>query len=171
MAQVLLAVILQDSDWFELFGIGFFSDFRGEGGKAVVIVVVMVSVGTVPSPCFDNMPHVVAVIDLLPEVDRGSVVKAALKWSLAMRPCTTLVARLASRLLYFLFIVATRGRVALAALATVVPPVPGASSGVPTDQRSFTTALRPRGHVPSGRHWMLPIKLHERAQDQILQHL
>jgi hypothetical protein len=60
---------------------------------------------------------------------RGSVVKAGLGWSLALRPCIMLVARLASRLLYFLFSVATHGLVALAALATVVPLVLGASSG------------------------------------------
>jgi hypothetical protein len=40
-----------------------------------------------------------------------------------------LVAQLASRLLYFLFGVTTHGLVALVALATVVPSVPGASSG------------------------------------------
>jgi hypothetical protein len=74
-----------------------------------------------------------------------------------------LIERLASRLLYFLFSVATRGVVALVALATVVPPVPGASSGGATNERSFTLALRPRGQVLSGGHWMLPIELHERA--------
>jgi hypothetical protein len=46
-----------------------------------------------------------------------------------------LVARLASRLLYFLFIVATRERVALIVLAAVVPPVRWASSGGATNQR------------------------------------
>jgi hypothetical protein len=90
----------------------------------------MVPVGTVPSPCFDNMPRIMAIIDLLLEVNRGSIVKAGLEWSLALRPCTMLVARLMSRLLYFLFIVATRGRVALVALAAVVPPVPGPPPGV-----------------------------------------
>jgi hypothetical protein len=63
-----------------------------------------------------------------------------------------LVARLASRLLYFLFGVATRGLLALVALAIVVPLVPGASSGGAIDQRSVTMALKPRGQVPSGRH-------------------
>jgi hypothetical protein len=71
---------------------------------------------------------------------------------LALRPCVTLVARLASRLLYFLFGVAMRGLVALVALATIVPPCPDASSGGATDQRSVTMALRPRGQVLSGRH-------------------
>jgi hypothetical protein len=64
---------------------------------------------------------------------------------LALSPCNMLVARLASRLLYFLFIVATRRLVALVALVTVVPPVLGASSEGATDQRSFTMVLRPRG--------------------------
>jgi hypothetical protein len=82
---------------------------------------------------------------------------------LALRPCTMLVARLVSRLLYFLFIVAMRGRVAFVALATVVPPIPRASSGGVTDQRGFAMVLRPRGQISSGRHWMLPIELHERA--------
>jgi hypothetical protein len=129
----LLTIILGDSDWFKLLGIGFFNDVGGEGGEVVVVIVVVVLVHTVPSPCFDNTPRVAAVIDLLPEVDRGSVVKGGLEWSLALRPCTMLVARLASRLLYFLFIVATRGRVALVALGTVIPPVPEASSGDATD--------------------------------------
>jgi hypothetical protein len=30
-------------------------------------------------------------------------------------------------------------------------------------------ALRPRGLILSGRHWMLPIELHERALGQVLQ--
>jgi hypothetical protein len=91
-------VVLGDSGLFELLGIGFFSDVGGEGGEAVVDVVV-VSVGTIPSPCFNNMPRVMAVSDLLLEVDRGSVVKAGLEWSLALRPCAMLVVRMASRLL------------------------------------------------------------------------
>jgi hypothetical protein len=140
---VLLAIILGDSDWFKLLGIGFFSDVGGEGGEAVVVVVVVVPVGMVPSPCFDNTPSVTAVIDLLPEVDCGSVVKAGLEWNLALRPCTMLIARLASRLLYLLFIAATHGRMALLALAAIIPPVPRASSGGATDQRSFAMALRP----------------------------
>jgi hypothetical protein len=94
--------------------------------------------------------------------------KVGLEWILALMPCPTLVA---SRLLYFLFIVATRGRVALVALAVVVPPAPGASSTGATDQRSVTMALRSRGLVPSGRYWMLPIELYERALGQILQPL
>jgi hypothetical protein len=128
-----LAVVLEDSNWFELLGIGFFSDVGGEGREAVIVTVIMVPVGTVPCPCFDNTLRVATVIDLLPEIDRGSVVKAGLELSLALRPCTMLVARLTSRLLYFLFSVATRGLVALVALATVVPPVPGASTRGATD--------------------------------------
>jgi hypothetical protein len=86
---------------------------------------------------------------------------SCLRWGLALRPCITLVARLASGLLYFLFNVATRGLVAFV-LAIVVPPVPGASSWGAANLHSVTMALRPRRHVPSGRHWMLPIELHER---------
>jgi hypothetical protein len=114
------------------------------------------------------MPRVVAFIDLLPEVDRGSAMKAGLEWSLAMMPCTTLVA---SRLLYFFFIVAACGWVALVALAVVVPPALEASSRGVADQRGFAMALRPRGRISSGRHWMLPIELHERELGQILQPL
>jgi hypothetical protein len=97
----------------QLLGIGFVGDVGGEGGETVVVVVIVVPIDTVPFPCFDNTPRIMVVIDLLLEVDRGSVVKASLELSLALRPCTMLVVRLASRLLYFLFIVATRGRVAL----------------------------------------------------------
>jgi hypothetical protein len=60
---------------------------------------------------------------------------------LALRPFAMLVTRLASGLLYFLFSVATRGLVTLVTLATVVPPVPGASSRGATDQCSVTMAL------------------------------
>jgi hypothetical protein len=152
VARVLLTVVLGDSDWFELLGIGFIGDFGGEGREAVVVVVVVVLVGTGPSPCFDNMPRVAAVIDLLPEVDCGSVMKAGLEWSLVLKPYTMLVVKLASRLLYFLFIVAMHGRVALFALAAVIPLASGASSGGAADQCGFSLALRPRGRIPSGRH-------------------
>jgi hypothetical protein len=77
--------------------------------------------------------------------------KAGLRWSLALSPCATLVARLASRLLYFMFGVATHRLVALVALVAVVPLVPGASSEGAIDQCSFTMVLRPRGQIPSGR--------------------
>jgi hypothetical protein len=113
LVRVLLVVVLRDSDWFKLLGIGFFSDVGGEGWEAIVVVIIIVPVKMVPSPCFNNTPRIAAVIDLLPEIDRGSVVKASLKWSVALRPCAMLVARLVSRLLYFLFSVAMRGLVAL----------------------------------------------------------
>jgi hypothetical protein len=116
--------------------------------------------GTVPAPRFNEKPRFTAFIDLLLEVDRGGVVKVVLEWILVVMPCTTLVA---SGLLYFLFIVATHKRVALVALAVVVPPAPGGSSRGATDQRGITMALRPCGLIPSVRHWMLPIELHERA--------
>jgi hypothetical protein len=89
---VLLDVVLGDSNWFELLGIGFFSDVGGKGGEAVVVVVIVVPVGMVPSPCFDNTLRFVAVINLLPEVDRGSVVKAGLEWILTLRSWAMLVA-------------------------------------------------------------------------------
>jgi hypothetical protein len=66
--------------------------------------------------------------------------KAGLEWSLSLMPCTMLVA---SRLLYFLFIVAVHGWVALVTLAVVIPPVPRASSGGAADQCNLAMALRP----------------------------
>jgi hypothetical protein len=74
-----------------------------------------------------------------------------------------LVARLASGLLYFLFDITMHGLVALVALVVVVPLVPGASSGDASDMCSVTMTLKPRRQVSSGRRWMLPIELHERA--------
>jgi hypothetical protein len=159
----LLAVILGNPDWFKILGLRFLSDVGGEGGEVVVIVVVVVPIGTVPSPCLDDALRVTAIIDFLPKIDRRSVVKAGLGWSFALRPCVASVARWASGLLYLLFVVATRGLLALVALAIVVPPVPGASSGGATNLRSVTMALRSREHVLSGGHWMLPIELQERA--------
>jgi hypothetical protein len=161
LAWVLLAIVLGDSDWFKLLGIGFVGDVGGEGGEAVTVIIVVVLACTVPSPCFDNTPRIATVIGLLPEIYRRSVVKAGLEWSLALRPCAMLVARLVSRLFYFLFGFAIHELMALVALPTVSPPVPRASSGGATDQCSVTMALRPRRQVPSGRHWMLLIELHE----------
>jgi hypothetical protein len=66
-------------------------------------------VGTVPSPHFNNKLQIAAFLDLLPKVDRGSIVKVGLEW--------------------ILFIVATRGRVALVALSVVVPPDPAPPPG------------------------------------------
>jgi hypothetical protein len=62
----LLAIILGDPDWFKILGVGFLSDVGGESGEAVIIIVVVVSVGSVPSPCLDDAPRIAAVIDLLP---------------------------------------------------------------------------------------------------------
>jgi hypothetical protein len=134
----------------------------------VVVVVIMAPADMIPSPRFNDKPRVMALIDLLLEVDRGGVVKVGLKWISALMPCPMLVA---SGLLYFFFIVAMRGRVALVALAVIVPRAPRASSGVTTNRRGFAMALGPRGRNSSGRHWMLPMELHERALGQILQHL
>jgi hypothetical protein len=105
----------------------------------------------------------VAIIDLLPKINIGSVVKASLGWSFALSPCVGPVARWASGLLYLLLDVATHRLLALVALAIVIPPVPEASSKGAANLRRVTMALRPRGHGPSGRHWMLPIELHEHA--------
>jgi hypothetical protein len=123
---VLLTVVLRKSDWFEFLWIGLVGYVGGEGGEAVAVVIVAPA-GTIPSPSFNNMPRVMAFIDLLPEANRGGVVKASLEWILALMPCTM---RVASTLLYLLFIIATRERVALVALAVIVPPAPVASSGV-----------------------------------------
>jgi hypothetical protein len=154
---------LGNPDWFKILGVGFLNDVGGEGGEAVVIVVIMVPIQTVPSPCLDDALHVVAIIGLLPKIDRRSIVKAGLGWSFTLRPCITPVARWVIGLLYLLFDVATHGLLALVVLAIIIPPVPGASSRGATNLRGVTIALRSRGHVLSGGHWMLPIKLHERA--------
>jgi hypothetical protein len=84
----------------------------------------------VPSPRFNNKPRITALVDFLLEVDRGSIIEVGLDWILAVVPCPMLVSR---GLLYFLFIVGTHGRVALIALAIVVPPTPVASSTGVTD--------------------------------------
>jgi hypothetical protein len=82
-----------DSDLFKILRIGFFNDVVGKGGEAVVVVIVEIPVGMVPSPYHNDAPSIMAIIDLLPEVDHGSVVKAGHGWSLALRPSITLVAR------------------------------------------------------------------------------
>jgi hypothetical protein len=61
--------------------------------------------------------------------------------------------------------------VALVALAIIIPPIPMASSGGATDQRGITMVLSPRELIPGGRHWMLPIELHEHVLGQVLQPL
>jgi hypothetical protein len=139
-------------------------DVGGEGGEAVAVAVVVAPASAVSSPCFNTTPRVAAFIDLLLEVDRGSVVKASLEWILTLMLCTMLVV---SGLLHLLFIVATRGQVALVALAVVVPPASRASSWGTTNRRSFAMALRPRAWNPTGRHLVLPINLHERVLGQI----
>jgi hypothetical protein len=107
----------------------------------VVIVVVMVPIWTVPSTCLNDAPHIAAIIDLLPKINRGSIVKAGLGWSFALRSCVTLVARWASGLLYLLLDIAKRKMRALVALAIVVPPVPGAFSRGATNLCGVTIAL------------------------------
>jgi hypothetical protein len=85
----------------------------------------MVPAGTVPSPHFNNKLRITDFIDFLPEVDHGSVMEVGLDSILAVMPCPALVA---SGLLYFLFIVAMHGWVALVALVVVIPLAPGPSS-------------------------------------------
>jgi hypothetical protein len=84
--------------------------------------------------CHASQPSLIFCLRL----DCGSITKAGLEWSLALMPCTMLVA---SRLLYFLFIVATGGWVALVVLVAAVPPAPGASVGGVADQRGFAMEL------------------------------
>jgi hypothetical protein len=43
-------------------------------GEAIVIIIIVVPVGTVLSPCLDDAPCDIAIINLLPKIDRGSVV-------------------------------------------------------------------------------------------------
>jgi hypothetical protein len=75
MARVLLTIILGDSDWFEVLEVGFVGDAGGEGKETGAIIIVVVPAGEVPSPHFNDKPRIVAFVDLLPEVDRGSVVE------------------------------------------------------------------------------------------------
>jgi hypothetical protein len=154
----LLAIVLGDADWFKILGVGFLGDVGGEGGEAIVIVIVVIFVGMIPSPCLDDAPRVTAIVDLLPKINRGSVLKAGLGWSIALRPCIAPVARWASGLLHLMFNVATSGLLALGiamadwivlvALAIVIPPISGASSRGTTNLHKVTMALRSREHVP-----------------------
>jgi hypothetical protein len=73
--------------------------------------------------------------------------EVGLDWILAVVPCPTLVARV---LLYFLFIVAMCGRVAIIVLAVVIPLTTVASSRGATDQRGITMVLRSRELISSG---------------------
>jgi uncharacterized membrane protein YqiK len=91
--------------------------------------------------------------------------EVGLDWILVVVLCPALVAR---GLLYFLFIVATREKMALIALAVVVPPTPMSSSRDTTHQHGITMELRSRELISSGGHWVLPIELHVRAWGQVL---
>jgi hypothetical protein len=124
----LLAVILGAPNWFKILGVGFLNDAGGEGGEAVVIIIIVVPVRMVPSPCLDDASHDAAIIGLLPKINCESLVKAGLRWSFALRPCIALDVRWASGLLHLLFNVATRRLLALVALVIVIPPISGASS-------------------------------------------
>jgi hypothetical protein len=148
----LLAIILGDPDLFKILRVGFLGDVGGEGGEAVVVAIIVVSIGTLPSPCLDDAPRVAAIIDLLPKINHGSILEGGLGWSFTFRPCIAPVARWASGLLHLLFDIATCGLLALGiamadwivlvALAIVVPPRSAASSRGATNLRSVTMALR-----------------------------
>jgi hypothetical protein len=164
----LIAIILGDPNWFKILRVGFLGDVGGEGGEAVVIVIIVVLVGTVSSPCLDDASRVAAIIDLLPMINCGSILEAGLRWSFALRPCITLVARWASGLLHLLLDIATCRLLALGiamadwivlvALVIIIPPISRASYRGASNLRSVTMALRSREHVPSGGHWVLPIE-------------
>jgi hypothetical protein len=66
LARVLLVVVLGDADWFEVLGVRPVGDVGGECGEAVTIISIAISVGSVPSPCLNDMPRVETVVDLLP---------------------------------------------------------------------------------------------------------
>jgi hypothetical protein len=57
LARVLLAVVLGDADWFEVHGVGPIGDVGGECGKAVTIIGIVISVGSIPSPCLNDAPR------------------------------------------------------------------------------------------------------------------
>jgi hypothetical protein len=62
----LLAVVLGDTDWFEILGVGPIGEVGGEHGETVTIISVMISVRSIPSPCLDDAQHITVVVDLLP---------------------------------------------------------------------------------------------------------
>jgi hypothetical protein len=99
----LLVIVLGDADWFKILRVGFLGDVGGEGREAVVIVIVVVSTGTVASPCLDDAPRITTIIDLLPKINCGSVLEVGLGWSFALRTCLLPVARWANGLLHHLF--------------------------------------------------------------------
>jgi hypothetical protein len=78
LAQVLLAIILGDPDCFKILGVRFLGDVGGEGGEAVIIIVIVVPVRMVLFACLDDALRVAAIIDLLPNINRGSILEAGL---------------------------------------------------------------------------------------------
>jgi hypothetical protein len=69
----LLIVVLGDANWFEVLGVGAIGDVGGERGEAATIVSVVVRVRSVPSPCLNDTPHIMTVIDLLPQISRKGI--------------------------------------------------------------------------------------------------
>jgi hypothetical protein len=78
LTWVLLTVVLGDSVWFEILWIGLVGDAGGEGGEAVAVIVIVVPAVMIPSSRFSDKSCIVAFIDLLPKVDRGSVIEVGL---------------------------------------------------------------------------------------------
>jgi hypothetical protein len=55
LARVLLAIVLGDADSFKILGVGFLGDVQAESREAIIIIIVVVSVGSVPSPCLRSI--------------------------------------------------------------------------------------------------------------------
>jgi hypothetical protein len=64
--RVSLAIVLGDANWFKILRVLFLGDVGGESREAVIIIIMVVSVRSVPSPCLDDAPRIAAIIDLLP---------------------------------------------------------------------------------------------------------
>jgi hypothetical protein len=159
LARVLLAVVLEDADWFEVLRVGLAGDVGGEYGEAVTIIGIVISVRPIPSPCLNDVPRVATIVDLLPSINHRSILEASLWWSFTLRPCIMPGAGWVHRLLHLLFDLATRKLLAvviavanwivLVTLAIVVPLISKTSSRGATNLRKVTMALRSRERVPS----------------------
>jgi hypothetical protein len=152
LVRVSLAVVLGDTDWFEILGVGPVGDVGGERWEAATIIGIMISIGSVPSPCLNDAPWVAIVVELLPQINHRSILMAGLGWSIALRPCIMSVVGWVHWLLHLLFDVATCGllalgiamadRIVLVVLAIVVPPKSETSSRGATNLHRVNMALR-----------------------------